>query len=341
VSSINGGQLAGMRNRIINGACDVAQRGSFVGSLNSDGYGGPDRFRAVNSGAGGQFTQATSTLTFGGVVKNTVRQTVNTGTTAFTTLNFWYGIYQLVEGFNSYDLVGKPVVISFIFNTNLTGTYSVALQDGASTQYYVTSFSATANTPVKVAFAVTAIPLAAGVPKNNTQGLRVAVGFQNQASYQTSTLNAWQTASALSAAGATIWAATAGNFIELTELQLEEGTVATPFERRSYGPELVLCQRYYEIGYGSAAVTSGSINRAAVSAGSSFAATKRIAPTILVYGFTSNAVGFVTDYSSGVDASIVTAPSGALNGMHSFIQGSANFVSGSIVNYRWTASVEL
>jgi hypothetical protein len=242
--SINGGQLAGMRNRIINGACDIAQRGSFVASLNTGGYGGPDRFYAGNSGAGGQFTQAASTLTFGGLVKNTIRQTVNTGTTAFTAGNYWHGIDYKIEGFNAHDLKGKPVVVSFIFNTNLTGTYSVALRDGPTTTSYVTSFSATANTPVKVTVAIPAIPLTATVPNSNTLGLNISVGFQNQADYQTATLNAWQAANKLSASGATIWAATAGNFIELTELQLEEGTVATPFERRSYGTELALCQRY-------------------------------------------------------------------------------------------------
>jgi hypothetical protein len=260
VSSINGGQLAGMRNRIINGACDVAQRGSLVASAGLSGYGGPDRFSTENNIAGGQFTQSASTLTFGGVSKNAIRQTVNTGTTAFTTTNYWYGIQQRIEGFNSYDLVGKPVTISFIFNTNLTGTYSVALRDGTTSQSYVTSFSATANTPVKVVVAVPPIPLAAAVPKSNGNGLNVVVGFQNQATYQTATLNTWQASNLVTVTGATIWAATAGNFIELTELQLEEGATATAFERRSYGQELVLCQRYYQnirVGWAGVAPTTG------------------------------------------------------------------------------------
>ena len=38
---------------------------------------------------------------------------------------------------------------------------------------------------------------------------------------------------------------TAGDYFEATMLQLEEGKVATPFEHRSYGEELALCQRYY------------------------------------------------------------------------------------------------
>ena len=48
---------------------------------------------------------------------------------------------------------------------------------------------------------------------------------------------------------------TAGEFIEVTMLQLELGKVATPFEHRSYGEELALCQRYYQKFFDEAAST--------------------------------------------------------------------------------------
>jgi len=38
-----------------------------------------------------------------------------------------------------------------------------------------------------------------------------------------------------------------GNFVEFTQVQLELGKVATPFEHRSYGEELALCQRYFTV----------------------------------------------------------------------------------------------
>ena len=37
-----------------------------------------------------------------------------------------------------------------------------------------------------------------------------------------------------------------GNFVEFTQFQIELGKVATPFEHRSYGEELALCERYYQ-----------------------------------------------------------------------------------------------
>lgn len=246
IASINGGQLAGMRNVIINGACNVQQRGSLTVPVGVVGYGGPDRFYAANVGAGGQFTQAASTLTFGGQVKDAVRHTVNTITAALTTTNHWGGITQYIEGLNAYHLKDKPFVVSFIFNTNVTGTYSVCLRDGPAGYSYVSTFAAVANTPVKVIVTIPVIPSAASIPRTNGTGLSVVVGFLNQATYQTATLNAWLTGNFITASTQTIWAATAGNFIELTDLQLEEGTVATPFERRSYGQELALCQRYHQ-----------------------------------------------------------------------------------------------
>jgi len=40
---------------------------------------------------------------------------------------------------------------------------------------------------------------------------------------------------------------TSGDYIEIADMQLEVGKVATPFEYRSYGEELALCQRYFTV----------------------------------------------------------------------------------------------
>ena len=53
-------------------------------------------------------------------------------------------------------------------------------------------------------------------------------------------------------AGNATRAITSGDYFEVANIQLELGKVATPFEHRSYGEELALCQRYYyRIGSGS------------------------------------------------------------------------------------------
>lgn len=245
VQQLNGGPLAGFRNVIINGACDIAQRPQLVVSNNVVGYGGPDRYYAANANAGGSFTQSVGTMTVGGETKRTVRQTVTAVNTNISSSSYWNGIPQMIENTLSYHLAGSPVVLSFWFNTNVPGTYSVAIRVGTSPnqQSYVTTFIAAGNVPTKVVIKTT-IP-AGSIGFDGGIGVVVNVGFLNTGTYATSTLNQWQTGNYVCATGSSNWGSVNGAFIELTELQLEPGTEATPFERRPYPTEQAFCYRYY------------------------------------------------------------------------------------------------
>jgi hypothetical protein len=244
-SAVNPSSLVG-KNRVINGCCRVQQRGSFVATSTLNGYGGPDRFRVSNSSAGGTITQSAATLTYNGVVRPAVLQVATVAATNIAGTNFWAGINYRFEGYNVYDLVGQPVAISFIFQANNAGTYSVSLIDGGSTFSYVTTITvATASVPQLFTILVPAIPAGASMPCSTATGLVLWIGACNTGTFQTSTLNAWQAGNFISAAGALSWATTAGAAISLTELQLEAGPIATPFERRSVEQEVAFCQRYY------------------------------------------------------------------------------------------------
>jgi hypothetical protein len=306
------------RNRIINGNCNIAQRTSLVASTGIIGYGGPDRFNAQNANsAGGQFTQSQGTITYGGVTKNAVMQTVNTAVSNLTGTNFWYGITQLIEGFNCFDLLGQQAAISFIFNTNVTGTYSVSLRDATGNNSYVTTFAATSGTPVKVTLSVASIPTSLTTPNSTASGMALNIGALNTGTYQTSTLNAWQTNNVLCASTATNWGASINNFIAVTELQLEPGPTATPFERVNYSDMLIRCQRYYQTltcyqqTYGAAngvqsltynypvLMRTGptvNIGSPTYSNGSGFSVTSVTAPTtsFLIGSFTVTALGQAT-----------------------------------------------
>jgi hypothetical protein len=177
---------------------------------------------------------------------NCVAQTVNTPIVSTTTTNYWGGINQVIEGFNCYDLLGKPVIVSFIFQTNVTGMYSIAVTDGNASNSWVTTFLATANIPEKVIIPVSMLPTPLFTPNTSSAGLSVVVGMLNTGMYQTSTLGMWQTGNWQSATGATNWGLIAGNYIAMTQLQLEAGTSATTFENRPTGTEFSLCQRYYQ-----------------------------------------------------------------------------------------------
>lgn len=235
------------KNRIINGDVRVAQRGfNGVYTTGISGYGGPDRFLANNSSTGGQFTQSLGTLVDNGVTKNCVLQTVNTTVPDLSTNKIWSGITQIIEGVNCYDLLGSPITVSFLFRASVTGTYSVAIRDSTLSYSYVSTFSATANVVTKVVVTTPAIPLAASIPNTNGGGMSVWIGAINSATYSTSTLNAWQSGNFICGSASTLWGLTSGATIAVTELQLEAGTSATTFERKSYGEQLLNCKRYLQ-----------------------------------------------------------------------------------------------
>ena len=238
-------QFVSGKNRIINGDCRISQRATVTATSASSVYGGVDRFRAVNGNGGGSFTQSRTTMTVNGVGKLAVRHQVVTAMTNSTGTNYWGGINQLIEGLNCYDFIGKPIVASFIFNTNVSGTYSISMRDSANSKSYVSTFVAVANTPVKVVLPLAPVPVDAVIPNTNAAGCQIMIGTINTGTYQTSSLNGWQSGMFFSAAGATNWGGTVGNFIEVTDLQIEVGTQATEFEYRGQTLERLMCQRYY------------------------------------------------------------------------------------------------
>ena len=114
---------------------------------------------------------------------------------------------------------------------------------------------------------------------------QLVIGGYNQGTFANSTFNVYQATTAFCATTAVNWTTVAGNFIELTDLQLEIGSSATPFERRPYGAELALCQRYYYKTKGEPGIPtilgSCSVDERVTSVISTipFPTTMRVAPT--------------------------------------------------------------
>lgn len=348
------GAISGDRNRIINGSCQVVNISSVASVIGQNTFGGPELFPAQTSGTpGGQFTQSQGSLTFGGLALPTVRQTVNTAITSMAGASLWGGLLHHFEGFNVFDLQGKPVALSFVFNTNLSGTYSVALVTrnaaGTVTQSYVTTIVAVANTPQQVSIPIAAIPAGAALPNTNGLAMQLRIAPLNQGGFQTATLNQWQAAEFFAATGTTNWGATAGNFIEATSLQLEEGAVATPFIRRPYGQELFLTGRYFEksfdmgtdpgagyLGaydaYGNRGAASGSTARN----GSVPLVKKRALPTIAFYSPATGATGKVRAGASDKTVSAVDI------GMGSFrLNITDATATADDICFQWTAAARL
>jgi hypothetical protein len=253
----------GMRNRIINGGCRIAQRAARAYPSGVGGYGGPDRFVAANGGAaGGQFTQLGGVLGDSTVQWPCVGQTVQTPPTSLTGANYWSGIQQVLECIHSFDLLGKQLTLSFLFYSQFGGTFAVALRDSTGTAACVQTFTAVAATTTPVVITFPAVPLSLALTYSSNPGLRVAIGGLNTGNYAAPSKGAWLAGNYFTTTDSVNWAA-AGGQILATNIQLEPGTVATPFEFRPHTLELILCQRYYQsfiVGATNGAVTAAGQN---------------------------------------------------------------------------------
>ena len=235
------------RNRIINGDMRIDQRnaGASVSTTTAGNY-ITDRFY-VQCQTNGNLTGQQSTTVPNSTFKNSLVATVSSAA-APTGVN---DITHRVEGFNVADFGfgaagAQTVTVSFWARSSVTGTYSISFASvgSGSGRWYVTTYSLTANTWTKITIVVPG-------DTSGTWNTTTSTGFQiywslgTGSTYQTSTLNSWQTGTNLFAATTeTAWCNNAGATFYITGVQLETGSVATPFERRPYGTELMLCQRY-------------------------------------------------------------------------------------------------
>lgn len=217
---VNDGNL-GVRNLVINGAMQVAQRGS---SHTTEGYGSLDRYYLALSGASGvtmsqqSFSTADrNSLGFEKYLK-----------LAVTTANNNCGVYQYIEASNAVGLIGKKATLSFYAKGTNPAGGSFTMQpawynksSGGGDNAVAQSLTVTSSW-VKYSFTFD-IPAPANTTIDNSAYLSISF---TQPAGDTST-TAWE--------------------LNLAGLQFELGEQATPFEHRSYGDELRRCQRYYTV----------------------------------------------------------------------------------------------
>jgi hypothetical protein len=318
-SSFNGGQLGGARNIIINGSMVVNQRGwtGAAGNTTNGSY-VTDRF-AINGSHDGAISvgQTTLTSTTGGNAyadgfQSALFFNVTTADASLSASQFQQ-INQFIEGYNVQGIKkgtanAHPVTLSFWCRSTTTGTYIAELGDYLNSRQVSQAYTINeANTWEKKTLTFPAD--ASGVLNNsNARILDVKWWLAAGSTYSGGTLNtSWAAVTAANmAAGQTNLLASAGNNFWLTGVQLEVGSVATEFERRSYGQELALCQRYYEKSYDvdvspGTNTTSGAPYLTGSTDGGNnqgipifFKVTKRASPTMTAYR-TSGTVG-VWDY---------------------------------------------
>lgn len=264
------------RNKIINGKMEIAQRGANFTAAAGVGQFTVDRFSVLASGSSIAISQVSGFAGFSKALRLS-------GATGNTTTN----LRQRIEGANCADLASKQATLSCLVNSSTARNAILVISVANSFEDF------SASTPNMF----TTLPLNAGenfisatttLPVNAGNGFQVEIRFPNLTS----------------------------GTVDVTGVQLEAGSVATPFEHRPYGQELALCQRYYEEVYARWGTTwQAAMFQHAVY----FKTTKRATPTVLVYPDTtayvkSGASGFVRNATASTNIAITSA-NGALEGV--------------------------
>jgi hypothetical protein len=298
VANLNGGPLAGTRNRIINGDMRIDQRNG-ASAANINGY-GLDRWTSFN--VANSFSMQRSTVAPAGFTNSLLLTTTTSATPAAADYRY---LSQFIEGFNVADLAygtasAVTIALSFWVRSSLTGTFSGALKNSAENRSYPFTFSvSSANT---FEYKTITIPGDTSGTWLADIGIGLRVVFDlGSGSNRKGTAGAWAGVSADGATGAVNLVATSGATFYITGVQLEPGTVATPFERRSFGQELSLCQRYFQRGVYR---LSGVCNGAGGDASIVFPTPFRSSPTLTV-----NTLGAFVDGLATINITALTLSS--------------------------------
>ena len=242
------GNSASFRNRVINGDMRIDQRNSGA-TLTNQSTGGTyivDRFRSAgNAPATGRWSMQRFNDAPPGFF-NSVGITVTTAQSAFTGSEN-VAISHMIEGNNIADLgwgtsAAQPISFSFWVKSSVVGRYSVTVHNNSGSIAY--PFAYTINAASTWEYKSVTIP----GPTTGTWGTDVGLGIRLDFGITASPNNLgptglWTIAD-YSGTTANLFA-TNGNTFRLTGVQLEKGTVATPFEHRSFGTELASCMRYF------------------------------------------------------------------------------------------------
>ena len=356
-----------LKNRIINGAMVIDQRnaGASVTPTISTATYIIDRFYCYPS----QSSKLTVQQNAGSVTPpagftNYVGITSSSSYTPISTDAFIFA--QAIEGYNVADLdfgksTAKTVTLSFWVRSSLTGTFGGTIENPSETQCYPFSYTINAaNTweqkTITIAGSTTGTWL-------TTNGIGIYVIWDlGSGSNQKGTVNTWQSGGKYAPTGTTNLISTSGATLYLTGVQLEVGSTATPFERRLYGQELALCQRYFETNFSGVAIPTNSYAYYSIATVGSntygggsgvnqqilgpimYRVTKRASPTVTIYSWSSSSTERVSNGWTGAD---FAANSGKLNisgydGFSFYNNSGSNITTGGYsLIFNYTASAEL
>ncbi len=247
---LTNGQIGGRRNILINSAMQVAQRSTSVTGLGDgdEGYVAQDRWRHTVAAGAGRYTATQTAITDLPGFANCFKMACTTADTSIAATERFMFV-QRIEGQDLQQLKkgtsdAEKVTVSFYVKGHDSATYVCALYDVDNDRFVGATF------PVTTSWARQTITFPAdttgALGDDTTNDLELRFILHAGSNFTSGTLaTAWESATAANFAVGinSIFESTSATFF-LTGVQLEVGSQATPFEHRSFGEELALCQRY-------------------------------------------------------------------------------------------------
>jgi hypothetical protein len=269
--NISAGNLGMFRNRIINGDMRIDQRNAGAAVDVSGGIYTLDRWVVSESAATAVVTaqQVNAPANPYGFVNALV--TTVTSAQSVIAVQEACKIEHRIEGLNVADFMwgtsyASPISVSFYVYTTQIGSYNIAIRNATFTSSYISTFTVlTANQWTRVEKIISGSTSAVW-NIDNTIGLYLTITLAAGANWLTSNANTWIDGSRAASGygylgfnGQVNFLGTVNNQFFLTGVQVEKGTILTPFEVRPLIVELQLCQRYTHVFLGGSLFSSFNI----------------------------------------------------------------------------------
>jgi hypothetical protein len=243
--------IAGGRNVVINGAMQVAQRGTSTASVTVGGFYTVDRWN-IGLGTQGTWTQSLEAdAPTGSGLRNSLKMLCTTADASpaaadqllFRSFFEGQNVQQFAKGTSS----AKPFALSFWVKSNVTGTYIAELFDSDNSRQVSISYTISASATWEKKVIIFPADTTGVLDNDSSASLGIDFWLGAGSNFTSGTLqNTWvANVTANRAVGQTNLASAINNYWQVTGVQLEAGAVATPFEIEDIGTTLAKCQRYY------------------------------------------------------------------------------------------------
>jgi hypothetical protein len=337
------GQISNLqsnRNLLHNGAMQVHQRGtSTAGITGVIGYYTADRWKLLNSGGAAWTQSVENDAPTGSGFRKSLKVLCTTSIASPISTAIMH-VRQDIEGQDLQRIAkgtasAQQLTLSFWVKANVTGTYTVELEDVDNSRHVGAVYTISASATWERKSITFPADTTGAFDSDNARSFSANWNLGAGSNYTSGTLpTTWAAlVNANRVVGQTNLAAATNNYWQITGVQLEVGSVATPFEFKSYGQELRECQRYYIALGGSVGILTRMYNNGSglgnVGLFVGFPVVMRVSPT------SSSATVDVNDGAAHT-------PSVLLPGTHGFSIVEGGVAAGAYVDWQsLTASADL